>query len=68
MYARTLAILFIELHANVDRPDNPNTTLNYFTNISFVDLTITKAPEHFPIGDLTQVPAAAPCDPVLPLP
>ena len=35
------------------RPDNPNRTLSYFSNITFQDLTVTQAPSGFPMGDIT---------------
>ena len=42
------------LHVNQDyRPDNPNKTLSYFGNLSFIDLTVTAAPKNFPLGDFT---------------
>lgn len=42
------------LHVNQDyKPDNPNKTLSYFSNISFTDLVVTKAPKNFPVGDIT---------------
>ena len=49
------------LHVNQDyRPDNPNTTLSYFSNLSFVNLTVSAAPKGFPVGDITCL-NATPC-------
>jgi len=42
------------LHINQNyKPDNPNKTLSQFTNITLDRLTVTKAPDNFPVGDMT---------------
>ena len=42
------------LHINQDyKPDNPNKTLSYFTNITLEGLKVTKAPKGFKLGDIT---------------
>ena len=58
---RTLGKSFL-LHVNQDyKPDNPNKTLSYFTNLSFVNLSIEAAPPSFPLGDITCLPQS-PCE------
>ena len=48
------------LHVNQDyKPDNPNTTLSYFDNITFEGLTVTHAPKGAPLGDITCLPQSA---------
>jgi len=52
-WSRVLSKSFL-LHINQDyKPDNPNHTLSYFSNIDFKNITVSSAPEHFPIGDIT---------------
>ena len=43
------------------RPDNPNKTVSYFENLSFLDLTVTSAPPNFPLGDFTCL-SETPCN------
>jgi len=48
------------LHVNQDyKPDNPNTTLSYFDNITFEAITVSHAPKGVPLGDITCLPQSA---------
>ena len=42
------------LHVNQDyKPDNPNKTLSFFSNLTFEGLVVNRAPPGFKLGDIT---------------